>query len=168
MARRALLIALSALSPAVAQPGLMGQPRHRVAGERDSDRAVQRVTRQALSFWVLPRRGWRHLLVAAAAALLVLLMATACAIGGGRDQRATAARTSTGTSGTLVRAGERTTLELTFRPSAGNGLVARFSLRCDRDARLRGDLASRVEAGLPAPDRRIRPHGQGDDRRQPR
>ncbi len=87
---------------------------------------------------VLPRRGWRHLLLAAAAALLVLLMATACAIGSGPDQRATAAQahTSTGTSGALVRAGGRTALELTFRPSAGNGLVARFSLRCDRDARV--------------------------------
>ena len=136
---------------------LFGEPRHRVAGERDGDRAVQRVTRQAMSHWVLPRRGWRHLLVAAAAALLVLLMATACAIGGGPDQRATAAQTSTGTSGALVRAGERTALELTFRPSAGNGLVARFSLRCDRDARLLAlgaracqALAQREETFLPA------------------
>jgi hypothetical protein len=140
---------------------LFGEPRHRVGGERDGDRAVQRVTRQALSLWVSPRRGWRHLLVAAAAALLVLLMATACAIGGGRDQRATAAQTSTGTSRTLVRAGGRTALELTFRPSAGNGLVARFSLRCDRD------LPSRLGAGLPVPHRRVRPHGRGDDRRKP-
>jgi hypothetical protein len=97
------------------------------------------------------------LLVAAAAALLVLFMATACAIGGGPDQRATAAQTSTGTSGALVRAGERTALELTFRPGAGNGLVARFSLRCDRDARLLAlaaracqALAQREETLLPA------------------
>jgi hypothetical protein len=105
---------------------------------------------------VLPRRGWRHLLVAAAAALLVLLMATACAIGSGPDQRATAAQTSTGTSGALVRAGVRTALELTFRRSAGNGLVARFSLRCDRDARSLPiaaracqELAQREETFLP-------------------
>jgi hypothetical protein len=78
---------------------------------------------------------WRHLLVAAAA-LLVLLMATACAIGGGPNQRATAAQTSIGTNRTLIGVGERTALELSFRPSAGTGLVARFSLRCDRDARL--------------------------------
>jgi hypothetical protein len=97
------------------------------------------------------------LLLAAAAALLILLIATACAIGGGRDQRARAAHTSTGTSGALVRAGERTALELTFRPSAGNGFVARFSLRCDREARLLAlaaracqALAQREETYLPA------------------
>jgi hypothetical protein len=63
-------------------------------------------------------------------------MATACAIGGGPNQRATAAQTSIGTNRTLIGVGERTALELSFRPSAGTGLVARFSLRCDRDARL--------------------------------
>jgi hypothetical protein len=99
----------------------------------------------------------RALLIAPLQLLAVLLMATACAIGGGSDQRTTAARTSTETSGTLVRAGERTTLELTFRPSAGNGLVARFSLRCDRDARFLAlaaracqALAQREETLLPA------------------
>jgi hypothetical protein len=92
------------------------------------------------------------LLVAAAAALLVLLIG----IAGGPDRRATAAQTSTGASGALVRAGERTALELTFHPSAGNGLVARFSLRCDRDARLLAlaaracqALAQREETFLP-------------------
>jgi hypothetical protein len=96
-------------------------------------------------------------LFALTAALLVPLMACACVIGGGRDQRATAAQSSTATSGALVRAGERTVLELTFRPSAGNGLVARFSLRCDRDtrsptlaARACQALAQREETLLPA------------------
>jgi hypothetical protein len=46
----------------------------------------------------------------------------------------------------LVRAGGRTALELTFRPSAGNGLVARFSLRCDRDARLLALASSSCQA----------------------
>jgi hypothetical protein len=84
-------------------------------------------------------------------------MATACAIGGGPDRQATAAQTSTGTSAVLVRAGERTVLEATFRSSAGNGLVARFSLRCDPEARLLAlaaracqALAQRQETFLPA------------------
>ena len=83
-------------------------------------------------------------------------MATACAIGGGPERQATGVQESTG-SAALVRAAEPTVLELTFSPSAGSGLIARFSLRCDRDARFLAlaarvceALARREEALLPA------------------
>jgi hypothetical protein len=88
-------------------------------------------------------RGRRRGLAVAAAAALVVLTATACAIGGGPNRQATAAQKSTGTSGAPVRAAEATVLDLTFSPSAGTGLVARFSLRCDRDARFLA-LAKRI------------------------
>jgi hypothetical protein len=133
---------------------IFGEPRHRVEAEQHGDRPVRRVKRGALRLGVLPRRGWRPLVVAGAAAL-VLLMATACATGGGPDRQATAAQESTGTSG--APAAEATVLDLTFSPSAGTGLVARFSLRCDRDARFLAlaarvceALAQREEALLPA------------------
>jgi hypothetical protein len=84
-------------------------------------------------------------------------MATACAIGGGPDRQVKAAPESTGASGTSVRATEAAALELTFSPSAGNGLVARFSLRCDRvnagflalAARICESLAQREDVLLP-------------------
>jgi hypothetical protein len=92
---------------------------------------------RALRLPAFPRGG----LPVAAAAALVLLTATACATGGGPNRQATAAQKSTGTG--VARAAEATALDLAFSPSAGTGLVARFSLRCDRDARFLA-LAKRV------------------------
>jgi hypothetical protein len=101
---------------------------------------MRRVKRRVLPLPAFPR-GRRRGLPVAAAAGLVVLAATACAIGGGPNRQATAAQKSTGTSG--ARAAEATVLDLIFSPSAGIGLVARFSLRCDREARFLA-LAKRI------------------------
>jgi hypothetical protein len=135
---------------------IFGEPRYRVEGERHGDCAVRRVKPAALRLRVTPRRALGRLAVAAAATLVVL-MATACAIGGGPDRQVKGVQKSTGTSEPLLRRADATALELTFSPSAGNGLVARFSLRCDRvnagflafAARICKSLAQREDVLLP-------------------